>query len=64
MQNFVCAILLLFMDEESAFWTLHTICEDYVPEYYRPAMVLSSYLMSKSFKCCVCYFCKKDVISE
>jgi len=37
--NFVCAILLLFMDEESAFWTLHTICEDFVPEYYRPTMM-------------------------
>lgn len=27
------------MDEESAFWTLCNICEDYIGEYYRPSMV-------------------------
>jgi len=28
------ALLLCFMDEESAFWTLCSICEVLFPEYY------------------------------
>jgi len=30
----MCAVLLLFMDEESAFWMLATIIEDLIPKYY------------------------------
>lgn len=37
--NFIAACLLLYMPEEVAFWVLCAICEDIVPEYYRPAMV-------------------------
>jgi len=37
--NIICSLLLIFMNEEAAFWVLATICEDLVPEYYRPAMM-------------------------
>lgn len=37
--NIVCALLLLYAGEEGAFWLMCQICEDLVPEYYRPAMV-------------------------
>jgi Ca2+-binding EF-hand superfamily protein len=53
--NFVAATLLLFMDEESAFWTLCTICEDYMPEYYRPSMV-GSIIDIKIFEFLVDYY--------
>jgi hypothetical protein len=35
----VCAVLLLYAGEEGAFWLMCQICEELVPEYYRPAMV-------------------------
>ncbi len=35
----VCALLLIGMSEEAAFWMLTTICEDLVPEYYSKALV-------------------------
>jgi hypothetical protein len=35
----ICALLLLFMDEESAFWLLVAIAEDMIPEYYTPHML-------------------------
>ncbi len=37
--NFVAAFLLLFMDEESAFWLLSCIVEELVPDYYAPVMI-------------------------
>eukprot|EP01043_Picozoa_sp_COSAG02_P027117 COSAG02_NODE_1584_length_11821_cov_11.601604_6_plen_620_part_00 len=32
--NFVCAMMLLFMGEEEAYWLLSVICEDYFSESY------------------------------
>ncbi|EFA85225.1 hypothetical protein PPL_02225 [Heterostelium album PN500] len=37
--NIIAAIFLLFLKEEEAFWLLCTLCEDYVPDNYRPGMV-------------------------
>jgi len=37
--NIVCAVLLLYAGEEGAFWLMCQICEELVPEYYRPTMV-------------------------
>jgi hypothetical protein len=37
--NFVAGCLLLFMDEEDAFWSLACIIEDLLPGYYSTAMV-------------------------
>lgn len=37
--NFVAGCLLLFMDEEDAFWSLACIVEDLLPGYYSTAMV-------------------------
>ena len=37
--NFVAGCLLLFMDEEAAFWSLACIVEDLLPGYYSTAMV-------------------------
>jgi hypothetical protein len=39
MQNMVAAVLLLFQSEEQAFFTLCTICEQLVPDYYIKAML-------------------------
>ncbi|GMM29210.1 GTPase-activating protein [Martiniozyma asiatica (nom. inval.)] len=36
--NIICAALLIFMDEECAFWTLYLICEKIVPGYYTKTM--------------------------
>lgn len=32
--NFIAGTLLLFMDEEDAFWTLESIVNDILPNYY------------------------------
>ena len=37
--NFVAGFLLLFMNEEDAFWCLCTIVEDLLPGYFSHAMV-------------------------
>eukprot|EP01102_Stenamoeba_stenopodia_P004700 TRINITY_DN15020_c0_g1_i1.p1 TRINITY_DN15020_c0_g1~~TRINITY_DN15020_c0_g1_i1.p1 ORF type:complete len:570 (-),score=80.19 TRINITY_DN15020_c0_g1_i1:58-1767(-) len=37
--NLIVALLLLYMNEESAFWMLRTICEDIVPENYHHHMI-------------------------
>ena len=37
--NFVAGCLLLFMDEEDAFWCLTTIIEDLLPGYFSTTMV-------------------------
>ena len=40
--NIVCALLLLYLDEEDCFWLLCTICDDILPNYYNRAMIGSS----------------------
>ena len=42
LQNIVCAVLVLFMTEEEAYWTISTICEDLLPDYYGSSMAGSS----------------------
>jgi len=37
--NIVCAVLLLFMSEEEAFWLLANICEDMLPHYFTRDML-------------------------
>lgn len=37
--NIVASMLLLFMNEEEAFWIMAVLCEDLVPEYYRKTML-------------------------
>jgi hypothetical protein len=37
--NFLCAVFLLYMDEESAFWMLVAVCERLTPHSYRKSMV-------------------------
>jgi hypothetical protein len=37
--NFVAGCLLLFLDEEDAFWALARIIEDLLPGYFSTAMV-------------------------
>jgi hypothetical protein len=37
--NFVAGCLLLFMDEEDAFWSLACVIEDLLPGYFSTAMV-------------------------
>jgi len=37
--NIVCAFLLLYLDEEDAFYLLAKICEDFLPGYHSPSMV-------------------------
>ncbi len=35
-QNIICALLLLYMGEEEAFWVLRMLCEEYLPQYWTP----------------------------
>ena len=37
--NFIAGALLLFMDEEDAFWSLAIIAEDLLPGYFSLIMV-------------------------
>eukprot|EP01119_Soliformovum_irregulare_P019434 TRINITY_DN6147_c0_g1_i1.p1 TRINITY_DN6147_c0_g1~~TRINITY_DN6147_c0_g1_i1.p1 ORF type:complete len:775 (-),score=207.57 TRINITY_DN6147_c0_g1_i1:598-2922(-) len=37
--NIIGAVLLMWMEEEEAFWMLCSICEDLVPEYYNKALL-------------------------
>eukprot|EP00736_Rhodelphis_marinus_P006751 Rmarinus@m.21220 len=36
--NFLCGLLLVFMDEEQAFWMLHTLVDGLFPDYYTPGL--------------------------
>ncbi len=37
--NIVGAVLLMFADEETAFWLLATLCEHIMTDFFRTAMV-------------------------
>eukprot|EP01102_Stenamoeba_stenopodia_P017114 TRINITY_DN6093_c0_g1_i1.p1 TRINITY_DN6093_c0_g1~~TRINITY_DN6093_c0_g1_i1.p1 ORF type:complete len:1052 (-),score=286.58 TRINITY_DN6093_c0_g1_i1:38-3193(-) len=37
--NIVCALLLIYMEEENAFWVLSSICEILIPENYAKTMI-------------------------
>lgn len=37
--NIICALLLLYMGEEEAFWMLRMLCEEYLPQYWTPDMI-------------------------
>jgi len=39
--NFIAGCLLLFMEEENAFWCLTTIVEDLLPGYFSTTMAAS-----------------------
>eukprot|EP01130_Rhizamoeba_saxonica_P005222 TRINITY_DN2092_c0_g1_i4.p1 TRINITY_DN2092_c0_g1~~TRINITY_DN2092_c0_g1_i4.p1 ORF type:complete len:744 (-),score=113.07 TRINITY_DN2092_c0_g1_i4:20-2251(-) len=48
--NIIAAVLLLFMDEEDCFYTLCSICEIIMPQYYNRAMtgsMVDSYMFSE-----------------
>lgn len=40
--NIVCALMIMFMPEEHAFWAMTAVCEDLVPDYYSPSMAGSA----------------------
>eukprot|EP01100_Stratorugosa_tubuloviscum_P014904 TRINITY_DN8251_c0_g1_i1.p1 TRINITY_DN8251_c0_g1~~TRINITY_DN8251_c0_g1_i1.p1 ORF type:complete len:943 (+),score=381.85 TRINITY_DN8251_c0_g1_i1:31-2859(+) len=37
--NIVCALFLLFMSQQSAFWTLSALCEEIVPDHYTKHLI-------------------------
>ena len=37
--NLVVSVMLIYMDEEAAFWALTSICEVFLPDYYGTTMV-------------------------
>eukprot|EP01097_Dermamoeba_algensis_P000877 TRINITY_DN1323_c0_g1_i2.p1 TRINITY_DN1323_c0_g1~~TRINITY_DN1323_c0_g1_i2.p1 ORF type:complete len:334 (+),score=52.83 TRINITY_DN1323_c0_g1_i2:31-1002(+) len=47
--NFICGMLLLFMEEEEAFWTMSQIIEEYLPEDYFGPTMLSFQIDQKVF---------------
>ena len=49
--NFVAGCLLLFMDEEDAFWCLTTIIEDLLPGYFSTTMVAPQVLIPAPHLC-------------
>jgi hypothetical protein len=50
--NFITAILLLFMSEEEAFWTLDTIIEKYLSDYFAASMIGMKVLTSSLSPSC------------
>ncbi|EGG25160.1 hypothetical protein DFA_03408 [Cavenderia fasciculata] len=48
--NIIGAILLLYMNEEEAFWVLSAICEDYVEDYYHQTGMVGSIADGKTFE--------------
>ena len=50
--NFVAGFLLLFMNEEDAFWCLCTIVEDLLPGYFSHAMVAPQVSSCLTFRPC------------
>jgi hypothetical protein len=37
--NIVASLMLLLMQEETAFWVVAALCEDHLPSYYSPTMI-------------------------
>ena len=61
--NFLCAFLLLYMDERSAFWALSRVVEDRMAGYYKKGMVMVQVhpflyccMCRCHFLCCCCHF--------
>lgn len=55
--NFVAGTLLLFMEEEDAFWSLATIVENLLPGYYSLVMLAPQVPPPPQHHCCHCYKC-------
>eukprot|EP01088_Endostelium_zonatum_P017538 TRINITY_DN520_c0_g1_i1.p1 TRINITY_DN520_c0_g1~~TRINITY_DN520_c0_g1_i1.p1 ORF type:complete len:986 (-),score=239.91 TRINITY_DN520_c0_g1_i1:33-2990(-) len=66
--NFITALLLLFLDEESTFWLLSCIAEEFLPDYFTKIMVgckadcaILAELISKKMPLVAQHFTRLDI---